>query len=84
MGTVTLKEWIRHNTKISNDKRRQMGYNCLSWIAYYHHRCLTHISDKEGTGWFLKELRQTRLIYVIRGACGMSLRIRLGSRWARV
>ena len=59
-----------------------MEYNCLSWTAYYDDNYLTHISDKEGTEWFPKELKQTRSIYVIRGACGMSLKIKLGSRWA--
>ena len=57
MGTVTLKEWMRHNIKISDDKRRQVEYDCLSWTAYYDDNYLTHISDKEGTRWFLREPR---------------------------
>ena len=61
-----------------------MEYNYLSWTTYYNNNYLTYISNKEGTGWFPKELRQTRLICVIRGACGTNLRIRLRSHWAWV
>ena len=55
MGTVTLREWIRYNIKISNNKRRQIEYDCLSWIAYYDDNYVTHISDKEGGHWMVPE-----------------------------
>ena len=34
-----------------------MEHDYLSWIVYYDDNYLTYISDKEGTEWFLKELR---------------------------
>ena len=42
-----------------------MEYDYLSWTAYYDDNYLTYISNKEGTGWFPNELRQTQLIYVM-------------------
>ena len=34
-----------------------MEYDCLLWTACYNDNYLTYINDKEGTGWFPKELR---------------------------
>ena len=31
----------------------QIKYDHLSWTACYDDNCLIHLSEKEGTGWFL-------------------------------
>ena len=41
----------------NQDHNKKTSHDALSWTACYNDRCLTHMSDKEGSGWFPREPR---------------------------
>ena len=39
---------------------RESNHGSLSWTACYEENCPTHLSDKEGSGWYPKPLKKAR------------------------
>jgi len=37
-----------------------MRHSAMSWTACYDPLCATHLSEKEGSGWFPKKTRQPK------------------------
>ena len=55
----THQDWNNIDRKQTAPQPRETTtHNALSWTACYDDDCATHLSDKEGSGWFPRETKQ--------------------------
>ena len=50
------QEWLEAYNQTSSDQPKD--HTSLSWTACYDDDCTIHLSDKEGSGWFPRKLKQ--------------------------
>lgn len=51
-----------------NDDSEELEHATLSWTACYDDGCLTHYSDKSGSGWWPRKTRKTRSLCMMQVA----------------